>query len=81
MRAALKIDVPAQVLVAAKGVQPGARRRRGGAARAGELAAGKGGGENPLLKAFADNAAERFRMATTNEVWLKLGALHHNDFR
>ncbi len=59
--------------------QVAAQRKGGGAFRAGELARGKGGGENPMLKALAFNFNERRQQVATDDVWLKLGALHQND--
>lgn len=46
---------------------------------AGERALSKGIGELPILNALAVNSADRLRQATTNDVWLRLGALHAND--
>src|SRR5579872_5519494 len=49
------------------------------AVAAGERARTKGGGELPILNALALTTAARLRQVTTNDVWLRLGALHAID--
>jgi hypothetical protein len=78
--AELQITIPAAASPRAQAGPPpagGAGRKRAGAAAAGARAASKSIIEFPLLRlAFA---VERFREATTEDVWLKLGELHQAD--
>jgi hypothetical protein len=78
--AELNVTVPARAPAPAIAAgQPAAAKPRADAARAGVLASSKGAVEFPALRAMALGATERFRLATTDDVWLKLGARHQAD--
>jgi hypothetical protein len=71
--AELKITIPGS------GPAPADAGRKGaGAVAAGTVTRSKSIVEFPLLQRLAF-ATEPFRQATTEDVWLKLGALHHED--
>jgi len=77
--AELKIDLPAQVGPKSAAVrEAGAKQAEAGAVAAGVRAASKSVVEFPVLRALAF-AMGRYRQATTDEVWQKLGALHQAD--
>jgi hypothetical protein len=78
--AELNITVPARVSPRANTArQTAASDKQGaGAVAAGARAASKGAVEFPVLRGLGF-ATEPFRQATTEEVWLKLGARHQAD--